>query len=83
MAAFQLREGTLSVPRSLFGKNRSRLVQKLKTASGLPANAFVFLMGGKTDMRHDTDHENLFRQVSALNALLLRSGVVFSLGVWC
>lgn len=64
MAFYQAREGTLKIPMTLYAKNRQILVESLKQVEGCPENGFVFLMGGKQEQRHDTDHENLFRQES-------------------
>lgn len=76
MAQFQAGPLTLAIPMALYAKNRSRLVAELKTLgtegakaeyAGLgkiPENAVVVLQGGKQECRHDTDHEELFRQES-------------------
>lgn len=48
---------------SLHAENRQRLVQALKN-SGAKENSIVFLQGGASENRHDTDHEPLFRQES-------------------
>lgn len=53
---------TAAVARSLHAVNRRRLTEKLKN-SGVKAGSMILLQGGKSVMRHNTDHEPLFRQV--------------------
>lgn len=48
---------TLEVPLSLYSKNRSRLVEKLK------AGQVVVLQGGDEISFYDTDVQYVFRQV--------------------
>jgi len=63
--AYQLGPHTLRIPMALFSKNRTRLCTRLQAQEGarLPHNAVILMQGGKTEQRHDTDHEPLFRQV--------------------
>ena len=63
MAFYQASAGTLKVPMSLYATNRQTLIKALQKLEGSPENGFVFLMGGKQELRNDTDHELLFRQV--------------------
>ncbi|KAL6043532.1 Peptidase D [Balamuthia mandrillaris] len=56
---------TWAVPMSMHKENRERLRQRfLDSEEGVPARSFVLLEGGKQTTRHDTDHEDLFRQES-------------------
>jgi Xaa-Pro dipeptidase len=54
------------VDMALHAENRARLVAALKAdASDPPApRSLILLAGGEAEMRHETDHENLFRQES-------------------
>jgi Xaa-Pro dipeptidase len=61
---YQLGDKALKVSMQLFVKNRQRLVDQLKKAKELPKSSIVILEGGKAELRHCTDHENLFRQAS-------------------
>ena len=47
----------------LFVANRQRLVSQLKDLSPEAAESFVFLRGGPSQERYDSDHEPIFRQV--------------------
>lgn len=47
----------------MHAENRARLLAALRTA-GVPPSAGVLLQGGAAPMRHETDHEPLFRQES-------------------
>jgi len=60
-AAFSMGEGTKVVPMRLFSENRQRLVGKMKAAGH---SGVIVLKGGEQETRHDTDHENIFRQES-------------------
>jgi Xaa-Pro dipeptidase len=55
---------TLKVPLELFKLNRQRLCEALRSHRTLPADSFVLLQGGTSEMRYCTDHEPLFRQES-------------------
>ena len=55
---------TLKVPMELFQLNRKRLCDALRTHRTLPADSFVLLQGGVSEMRDSSDHEPLFRQES-------------------
>ncbi|XP_034942765.1 xaa-Pro dipeptidase isoform X2 [Chelonus insularis] len=58
-------EHTMSVPMSLFGDNRARLVNRLKITTGVPTKgAFVVLQGGEDVPFNDTDVNYEFRQES-------------------
>src|SRR5690348_3218019 len=48
---------------SLHRKNRERLVARLHNLKTTPKGMIVF-KGGESELRHDTDHEPLFRQES-------------------
>lgn len=48
---------------SLYSDNRLRLASKLSSA-GPAGSAIVVLQGGEATTRHETDHEDLFRQES-------------------
>lgn len=52
------------MPMRLFATNRANLLKRLRAVSELPKAAIVVLEGGKTQTRHCTDHEDLFRQES-------------------
>ena len=52
-----------AVSMTMHAENRARLVKALKGA-GVPTTAVVLLAGGPAVMRHETDHEVLFRQES-------------------
>jgi len=60
---YQLGEKALKVSMSLFALNRQNLLNRLRKLPNLPKSSFVVLEGGKSQTRHDTDHEDLFRQV--------------------
>ncbi|CAF0961215.1 unnamed protein product [Rotaria sordida] len=55
---------TLKVPMELFKLNRQRLCEALRSHRTLPADSFVLLQGGTSEMRYCSDHEPLFRQES-------------------
>ena len=48
---------------SLYAENRSRLVAKL-SSTGAASTSVIVLQGGVATTRHETDHEDLFRQES-------------------
>ena len=84
MSKYQAGPKTLAIPMALYKKNRLRLVEELKILGtihnkkeysrlgAVPSNALVMLQGGKQECRHDTDHENLFRQVCRMRAWTCR-----------
>jgi Xaa-Pro dipeptidase len=49
--------------KDVFGANRAKLVKKLQSVD-LPKGSIVYLQGGTSQNRYDTDHEPLFRQES-------------------
>ncbi|XP_044740984.1 xaa-Pro dipeptidase [Chrysoperla carnea] len=54
---------THKVPMALYSENRQRLVQRLKGNLRTPADAYIFLEGGKNVSLYDTDVDyNVFRQ---------------------
>lgn len=62
---YQLGNDALKVSMKLFGLNRKNLVDRLKKAvPNLPSNSIVLLQGGKSETRHCSDHEPVFRQES-------------------
>jgi Xaa-Pro dipeptidase len=63
MSFYQLGEKSLKVSMKLFANNRKNLVERLRKVKNLPKSSLVLLEGGKSEMRHCTDHETLFRQV--------------------
>lgn len=58
---FSLGGNTYKVYMSLHKDNRARLVAAMKKAGG---SGIIVLKGGETVTRHDTDHEEIFRQES-------------------
>eukprot|EP00055_Hartaetosiga_balthica_P002604 m.4569 g.4569 ORF g.4569 m.4569 type:complete len:508 (+) comp2255_c0_seq1:122-1645(+) len=58
---FGLGQGTMDIPKKLHIKNRQRLVTKFSEAK---TGGVVLLKGGEQLTRHDSDHEDLFRQES-------------------
>jgi len=60
---YQLGEKALRVSASLFVKNRQNLLKRLRSLPNLPKASIVVLEGGRSENRHDTDHEEVFRQV--------------------
>ena len=73
---------TARVPMSMYGEHRGKLVAAMReacSASGAPLGV-ALLQGGAQQSRHDTDHEELFRQARdarlarALCALFTHSG---------
>nr|XP_022338059.1 xaa-Pro dipeptidase-like isoform X2 [Crassostrea virginica] len=66
MAAFRTDRGkhTLRVPAEPFVQNRKRLAERLRTTNKVPAGSYVLLQGGKSETRHCSDHEPIFRQES-------------------
>merc|ERR1719427_2021241 len=56
--------GTLSVPMSLFSKNRQRLSAKLRENKAIPSKSFVMLQGGEDQCQDSSDRELVFRQES-------------------
>jgi hypothetical protein len=54
----------LEISLSMHAENRARLVEALRQTEG--KGGIVLLQGGATAYRHDTDHEELFRQVPFL-----------------
>lgn len=63
MSYYQLGEKALKVSMQLFALNRKNLLDRLRKDPNLPKSAVVVLEGGKSQYRHCTDHEDLFRQV--------------------
>jgi hypothetical protein len=68
---YQLGEKALKVSMSLFALNRQNLLNRLKKLPNLPKSSIVVLEGGKSQTRHDTDHEDVFRQVYDFNYISL------------
>ena len=66
MSFYQLGEKTLKVSMKLFAHNRKSLLDRLRKLNDLPKSSIVVLEGGKSETRHCTDHEKLFRQVRHL-----------------
>ncbi|RDD46926.1 Xaa-Pro dipeptidase [Trichoplax sp. H2] len=62
-STYSMGQQTATVVRSLHALNRQRLNGRLKKR-GVKNGAIVLLQGGKSIMRHNTDHEPLFRQES-------------------
>eukprot|EP00049_Salpingoeca_infusionum_P008617 m.142578 g.142578 ORF g.142578 m.142578 type:complete len:507 (-) comp14063_c0_seq1:1811-3331(-) len=58
---FKMGKGTQSIPKALHRENRERLVAGMKEAG---ESGIILLEGGKQTTRHDTDHEDIFRQES-------------------
>ncbi|KAK0181548.1 hypothetical protein PV327_003824 [Microctonus hyperodae] len=64
-SCFARGEHTLRVPMSLFHGNRTRLVDRMRGTTGVPANGgFVVLKGGEDVPFNDTDVDYEFRQES-------------------
>lgn len=63
MSYYQLGDKAIKVSMKLFALNRKSLLDRLRKVPNLPKSAIVILEGGKTETRHCTDHEHLFRQV--------------------
>lgn len=61
---YQLGDKALKVSMSLFAANRQHLLKRLRALPNLPKSSIVVLEGGKSATRHDTDHEDVFRQES-------------------
>lgn len=50
---------------ALHRENRQRLIARFeKSSEGVPEGSVILLKGGRAKMRHETDHEYLFRQES-------------------
>lgn len=64
MSYYQLGDKALKVSMQLFALNRNNLVERLRKVADFPKSAIVVLEGGKSEYRHCTDHEILFRQVN-------------------
>lgn len=96
MSFYQLGDKALKVSMQLFAVNRKSLVERLRKVPDLPKSAIVILEGGKTETRHCTDHEHLFRQVILFLAffflsikldfkntiLIYRSRIFIGVSVW-
>lgn len=50
--------------KDVFGVNRSKVVKELQASSSCPPNAVLYMKGGSSETRFDSDHEPLFRQES-------------------
>ncbi|XP_047997768.1 xaa-Pro dipeptidase isoform X1 [Leguminivora glycinivorella] len=76
-ASWSMGPGTLEVPMSLFAKNRTRLVEKLKPGQ------VVVLQGGESIPHYDTDIEYVFRQEAYFTWLcgVREEGCFFALDV--
>jgi Xaa-Pro dipeptidase len=66
---FSLSQGrdTYKVPLSLFADNRKKLVDRLLAEENsfvVPIGSLIFIQGGPSPTRYDTDHEPIFRQES-------------------
>ena len=62
---------TARVPMSMYAENRERVVAAMRraaAASGAPLGV-ALLQGGAQVQRHETDHEELFRQARAQEAM--------------
>ena len=76
---YQLGEKALKVSASLFVKNRQNLLKRLRSLPNLPKASVVVLEGGRSENRHDTDHEDVFRQVIfETNKILIRLTIQYS-----
>merc|ERR1711991_433352 len=53
--------GTFKIPMTLYAENRRRLVENMKKNGH---SGVILLKGGEQTTRHDTDHEDIFRQES-------------------
>lgn len=62
-AAGVIGSGPFKVSPALYRDNRAKLVARMRDA-GHGASAAAVFQGGSEAMRHDTDHEDLFRQES-------------------
>eukprot|EP00045_Choanoeca_perplexa_P011086 m.115923 g.115923 ORF g.115923 m.115923 type:complete len:511 (-) comp15508_c0_seq3:74-1606(-) len=58
---FDMGPHTFRIPMTLFAENRQRLAAAMKDAGH---SGIILLKGGEQETRHDTDHENIFRQES-------------------
>mmetsp|Transcript_15388 Transcript_15388/g.39688 ORF Transcript_15388/g.39688 Transcript_15388/m.39688 type:complete len:543 (+) Transcript_15388:96-1724(+) len=61
---FSLGRDTYRVPMAMHAENRDRLVNAM---GSIEADGLVVLKGGEAELRHDTDHERIFRQESYFN----------------
>lgn len=59
---------TLKVPRSMHQLTRQSVVKNL-LAAGAQESGFAFVQGGVSTCRHDSDHEDVFRQESSFHYL--------------
>eukprot|EP00041_Stephanoeca_diplocostata_P038334 m.1500053 g.1500053 ORF g.1500053 m.1500053 type:complete len:537 (+) comp25205_c0_seq34:39-1649(+) len=62
---FMLGKNTYAVKTRMHAENRKRLAAAMRAAGH--SHGVIVLKGGETVMRHDTDHECLFRQESYFN----------------
>ncbi|CAI7792221.1 unnamed protein product [Closterium sp. NIES-53] len=61
---------TLKVPVTMFNENRQKLAERMRARlEGRGEHAIVLLQGGESQMRHCTDHEDVFRQESYFSYL--------------
>ena len=52
----------------MFKENRERLCERLRADPNYQPGSVILLEGGVSEMRHSSDHEPVFRQVSKLQA---------------
>ena len=68
MSFFSMGDGTHRIPKELYAINRKKLVDNLNKEKKFE-NYAVFLEGGKSTTRYDSDHEPIFRQESYFHYL--------------
>lgn len=88
MTFFSMGNDTHQVPKELYAINRRKLVDNLNKEKKFDSYA-VFLEGGKSTTRYDSDHEPIFRQESYFHylfgvrepdfcGLIMKHGTTFS-----
>lgn len=54
---------------AMWAENRARLVKRMQARPDLPAKSVLLFEGGHGEIRHETDHEKVFRQESNFSYL--------------
>lgn len=69
MSFFSMGSGTYEVPKELYARNREKLMASLNQENVKLESYAVFLEGGPSTTRYDSDHEPTFRQESYFHYL--------------
>lgn len=61
--------GMIEVDMTMHAEHRRKLIARMRDIEGVPARSILLFRGGQSTLRHETDHEHLFRQESTFHYL--------------